>query len=92
MRRTHVEGGLVEIDVDDLLEETMGQSTSETEEADAGAFDFVKHGRGDGSSPSGTTEQDPSQTLGKKNTTRCAKTQSPTRSHGPPPATQLLIC
>lgn len=69
-RRSHAEGALAEIDVDDLLEEAMGESSSETEEDGAGAFDLVKLVKGDRSSPSRTAEQDPSSDDGQE---KCQK-------------------
>lgn len=56
----------MEIDDDDLPKEAVEESSSEAEDADAGAYELVKRGRGDGSSASSTTEQDPPEDAGRE--------------------------
>lgn len=44
MCSTRAKGPLVEIDDDDLPKEAVEESSSEAEDADAGAYELVKHG------------------------------------------------
>lgn len=74
---TRAKEPIIEVDLDADREETVEESSGETEEADPNAFELVKRNRDDEASGSTAVEQDPQKDVGREKFQKVRRSKCP---------------